>query len=63
MGRRAGTALALTGTTDGGTTWSAPVTSDTTNEEGSVSCLSTLICVTTTDNGLWVTTDGGGLGT
>jgi hypothetical protein len=37
------------------------VTSDTTNEVGSVSCLSVSTCVAVTDNGVWVTSDDGGL--
>jgi hypothetical protein len=51
---------ALLGTSDAGGSWST-VTSDTTNEQGSVSCLSVSVCVATTDNGLWVTSDDGGL--
>lgn len=30
-------------------------------DEGSVSCLSVSVCVATTDNGLWVTRNDGGL--
>ena len=56
-----GTTVALAGTRNGGGSWSL-VTSDTTNEDGSVSCLSAQVCVATTDNALWVTSDGGGLG-
>jgi photosystem II stability/assembly factor-like uncharacterized protein len=56
----AGTSVALVGTSNGGTSWSS-VTSDTTNQDGSVSCLSVKVCVATTDNGLWVTSDNGGL--
>lgn len=56
----AGTSVALVGTNTGGSSW-LPVTSDTTNEDGSVSCLNVNVCVATTDNGLWVTSDGGGL--
>ena len=52
--------MALAGTSDGGASWSS-VTSDTTDEGGSVSCLSVKVCVATTDNGLWVTRDDGGL--
>jgi hypothetical protein len=37
------------------------VTSDTTNEEGQVSCATTTFCVATTDDALWVTTTTGGL--
>jgi len=51
---------ALLGTSDGGGSWSQ-VTSDTTNEQGSVSCLNIKVCVATTDNALWVTSDDGGL--
>jgi hypothetical protein len=57
----AGTTVGLVGTADGGNSWSQ-VTSDTSNEEGSVSCASVTFCVTSTDNALWQTTDGGGLG-
>jgi hypothetical protein len=56
----AGSTEALDGTADAGTTWST-VTSDTADEYGSVSCLSITVCVATTDNRLWVTTDDGGL--
>lgn len=56
----AGTKLGLLGTSDGGSAWSA-VMSDTSNEYGQISCASTSFCVATTDNALWVTTDGGGL--
>jgi hypothetical protein len=51
---------ALLGTSDAGSSWSQ-VTSDTTNEDGSVSCLNIDVCVATTDNALWVTSDDGGL--
>lgn len=54
------TTQALVGTADAGTSWST-VTSDTTNESGRLSCLNTRVCVATTDNALWVTTDDGGL--
>lgn len=57
----AGTKVALAGTSNGGSTWSV-ATSDTTNEEGSVSCGSVSFCVATTDNGLWYTSNDGGLG-
>jgi len=60
-GAGAGTSVALVGTADGGGSWSA-VSADTTNEDGRVSCASVTFCVATTDNDLWVTTDGGGLG-
>jgi hypothetical protein len=56
----AGTTVALAGTSDGGASWST-VTSDTTNEEGQVSCATTTFCVATTDDALWVTTTNGGL--
>ena len=56
----AGSTDALAGTSDGGSSWST-VTSDTTNELGSVSCLSISTCVAVTDNGIWVTSDDGGL--
>jgi hypothetical protein len=60
-GAGSGTTVALVGTSNSGTSWSS-VTSDTTDEDGSVSCLDTSVCVATTDNGLWVTSDNGGLG-
>lgn len=50
----AGTDVALLGTSDGGPAWTE-VTSDTTNEEGEVSCATVSLCVATTDNALWVT--------
>jgi hypothetical protein len=56
----AGTSVSLAGTSNGGRSWST-VTSDTTNQDGSVSCLSIAVCVATTDNGLWVTSNDGGL--
>ena len=55
-----GTSVALVGTSNGGTSWST-VTSDTTNEDGSVSCATADFCAATTDAGLWVTSDDGGL--
>jgi hypothetical protein len=55
-----GTTVGLVGTADGGNSWSQ-VTSDTSNEVGIVSCASVAFCVTTADNALWRTTDGGGL--
>lgn len=57
-----GTTVALAGTANGGTSWST-VTSDTSNEDGSVSCATASFCVATTDGELWVTSDDGGLGT
>lgn len=54
------TEQALLGTSDGGSSWTA-VTSDTTQEAGQVSCATVSFCVAATDNGLWVTTTGGGL--
>lgn len=56
----AGTSVALAGTLDGGTSWST-VSSDTTDQEGSVSCLNRQVCVAAVDNALWVTQDDGGL--
>src|SRR5260370_6472312 len=56
----AGTSVALVGTANGGATWSEQ-TAETTNENGGVSCASVSFCVTTTDNAVWYTTDGGGL--
>jgi photosystem II stability/assembly factor-like uncharacterized protein len=52
----------LDGTADGGRSWSL-VTASSTSElaGGSVSCLSVSLCVASADNGLWVTTDDGGL--
>jgi photosystem II stability/assembly factor-like uncharacterized protein len=55
-----GTTIALVGSTDGGSSWST-VTSDTTNEEGQVSCATVTFCVTATDGALWVTNTDGGL--
>jgi hypothetical protein len=55
-----GTSVALVGTDNAGASWSA-ATSDTTNQDGSVSCASAAFCVATTDNELWTTTDDGGL--
>lgn len=55
-----GTTVALGGTASKGRSW-ASVTSDTSNQDGSVSCLNANVCVATTDNGLWVTSDDGGL--
>jgi hypothetical protein len=57
-----GTTVSLVGTADAGKSW-ASVTSDTSNQDGSVSCLSVNVCVATTDNALWVTSDDGGLPT
>ena len=56
----AGTTDALDRHRDDGASWST-VTSDTTNEGGWVSCLSVSTCVAVTDNGVWVTSDDGGL--
>jgi hypothetical protein len=56
----AGTTDALAGTSDAGSSWSV-VTSDTSNEGGYVSCLSVSTRVAVTDNGVWVTSDDGGL--
>ena len=56
----AGTSVALVGTNNGGGSWPT-VTSDTTNEDGSVSCATAEFCVATTDDELWVTTNDGGL--
>jgi len=58
----AGTTVALDGTADGGKSWSS-VTSDTSNEEGSVSCATVSFCVAATDGALWVTSSDGGLAT
>ena len=51
---------ALAGTSDGGSSWST-VSTDDTNQESWVSCLSVSTCVAVTDNGVWVTSDDGGL--
>jgi len=56
----AGTALALVGTADSGSSWSAEL-ADTTNNDGTVSCASASFCVAATDNGVWETSTGGGL--
>jgi hypothetical protein len=55
-----GTTVALVGTDNGGASWST-VTSDTANEDGSVSCATAGFCAATTDGGLWVTSNDGGL--
>ena len=55
-----GTTVALVGTDNGGASWSS-ATSDTSNEEGSVSCGTADVCVATTDNALWVTSSDGAL--
>jgi photosystem II stability/assembly factor-like uncharacterized protein len=52
---------ALDGTADGGRSWSLVTSSETITEPGMVSCLSVSVCVATTDDGLWVTDDDGGL--
>ena len=52
---------ALDGTADGGQTWSLVTASEGNIDPGAVSCLSVNVCVATTDNGLWVTTNDGGL--
>ena len=54
------TSLALLGTANGGSSWSAQ-TADTSVEDGSVSCASVDVCIATTDNALWVTLSAGGL--
>ncbi len=57
----AGTSIALLGTRDGGASWSEQ-TADTTNENGLISCASDSLCVSTADNAIWYTNNGGGLG-
>jgi hypothetical protein len=57
----AGTTVGLAGTADGGASWST-VIADTSNIEGVVSCASLTLCVASSDNELWVSTDFGGLG-
>jgi photosystem II stability/assembly factor-like uncharacterized protein len=52
---------ALEGTADGGQSWSLVTATEGNTDEGSVSCLSVSVCVATTDDGLWVTTNDGGL--
>jgi photosystem II stability/assembly factor-like uncharacterized protein len=52
---------ALDGTANGGRSWSLVTASEGGIDEGSVSCLSVSVCVATTDNGLWVTRNDGGL--
>ncbi len=52
---------ALAGTANGGRTWSLVTASQGDIDPGDVSCLSVSLCVATTDDGLWVTTDDGGL--
>ena len=56
----AGTKVSLAGTAGGGSMWTA-VSADIQNDNSQVSCATTSFCVATTDNGLWVTTNGGGL--
>jgi hypothetical protein len=56
----AGTQLALTGTSDGGTTWYPETVTDT-DQLNFVSCASVDFCVATADNALWITTDDGGI--
>lgn len=57
----AGTTVGLVGTSDGGASWSV-LDADTSNNYGLVSCPSLTLCVATSDNALWVTSDFGGLG-
>jgi hypothetical protein len=52
--------VALAGTADAGASWSVQQ-SETTNEDGAVSCATISLCVATTDNALWVTSSDGGL--
>lgn len=52
---------ALDGTADGGQSWSLVTASQAPTDPGAVSCLSVSVCVATTDDGLWVTVDDGGL--
>jgi photosystem II stability/assembly factor-like uncharacterized protein len=52
---------ALDGTADGGKTWSLVTASEGNLDVGDVSCLTVNVCAATTDDGLWVTTDDGGL--
>ena len=52
---------ALDGTANGGKSWSIVTASPGNFDEGSVACLTVNLCVATTDDGLWLTTDDGGL--
>lgn len=52
---------ALDGTADGGKSWTLVTATEGNTDEGDVACLSVNVCVATTDNGLWVTRDDGGL--
>jgi hypothetical protein len=57
----AGTTVGLAGTSDGGASWSV-LDADTSNINGVVSCASLTLCIATTDNALWVTSNFGGIG-
>jgi hypothetical protein len=50
------------GTSTGGSSWLQVTANPATEENGIVSCLNVNECVATTDSGLWVTSDDGGLG-
>ena len=52
---------ALDGTADGGQSWSLVTATEGNIDEGAVSCLTVSVCVATTDDGLWLTTNDGGL--
>lgn len=52
---------ALDGTADGGRSWSLVTSSQANTGGAGISCLSVSVCVATTDNALWVTSDDGGL--
>jgi photosystem II stability/assembly factor-like uncharacterized protein len=52
---------ALDGTANGGKSWSLVTASEGNTDAGDVSCLTVNVCVATADDGLWVTTDDGGL--
>ena len=56
----AGTTLSLAGTGDGGATFQEDL-GNTTNQLSNVSCASDQVCIATTDNALWSTTDNGGV--
>jgi len=56
-----GGTVAFEGTADGGQTWSMVTASEGDTDETSISCLSVSVCVATADDGLWVTTNDGGL--
>lgn len=56
------TPVGLVGTSTGGSSWLTVTANPANDENGIVSCLNVNECVATTDNGLYVTSDDGGLG-